>query len=50
MAHVSKLGEAIVNTVSAAQSGDHAGLAKSIVDIVASAGGIVVDIAHAFGY
>ncbi|AKS65984.1 MULTISPECIES: beta-class phenol-soluble modulin [Staphylococcus] len=50
MENISKLGEAIANTVSAAQSGDHFELAKSIVNIVASAGGILQDVAHAFGY
>lgn len=48
--HVSKLAEAIANTVSAAQAEDGAELAKSIVNIVANAGGIIQDIAHAFGY
>lgn len=50
MEHVSKLAEAIANTVSAAQAEDGAELAKSIVNIVANAGGIIQDIAHAFGY
>ena len=50
MEHVSKLGEAIVDTVTAAQAEDGAELAKSIVNIVANAGGIIQDIAHAFGY
>lgn len=50
MEHVSKLGEAIVDTVTAAQAEDGAELAKSIVNIVANAGSIIQDIAHAFGY
>ena len=50
MEHISKLGEAIANTVSAAQNEDGAELAKSIVNIVANAGGIIEDIAHALGY
>ena len=50
MEHVSKLAEAIANTVSAALAEDGAELAKSIVNIVANAGGIIQDIAHAFGY
>lgn len=41
MEHVSKLGEAIVDTVTAAQAEDGAELAKSIVNIVANAGGII---------
>ena len=49
MEHISKLGEAIVNTVSAGQSGDGAELAKSIVNIVANGAGVVGDIAKAFG-
>nr|WP_241158843.1 beta-class phenol-soluble modulin [Staphylococcus capitis] len=47
--HISKLGEAIANTVSASQSGDHAELAKSIVNIVANGVGVVSDVAKAFG-
>nr|WP_318010218.1 beta-class phenol-soluble modulin [Campylobacter jejuni] len=46
---MSKLGEAIANTVSAGQSGDGAELAKSIVNIVANGAGVVGDIAKAFG-
>ena len=48
MEHISKLGEAIANTVSAGQSGDGAELAKSIVNIVANGAGVVEDIAKAF--
>ncbi len=39
-----------MDTVTAAQAEDGAELAKSIVNIVANAGGIIQDIAHAFGY
>lgn len=49
MEHISKLGEAIANTISAGQSGDGAELAKSIVNIVANGAGVVEDIAKAFG-
>ncbi|WP_410524584.1 beta-class phenol-soluble modulin, partial [Prevotella sp. OH937_COT-195] len=49
MEHISKLGEAIVNTVSAGQSGDGAELAKSIVNIVTNGAGLAGDIAKAFG-
>ena len=49
MEHISKLGEAIVNTISASQSGDSAELAKSIVNIVANGAGLAGDIAKAFG-
>ena len=49
MEHISKLGEAIVNTISASQSGDSAELAKSIVNIVANGVGVAEDIAKAFG-
>ncbi len=49
MEHISKLGEAIVNTISASQSGDSAELAKSIVNIVANGIGVVSDVAKAFG-
>ena len=48
--HLSKIVDAIVDTVTAAQAEDGAELAKSIVNIVANAGGIIQDIAHAFGY
>jgi len=47
--HISKLGEAIVNTISASQSGDSAELAKSIVDIAANGIGVISDVAKAFG-
>ena len=49
MEHISKLGEAIVNTISASQSGDSAELAKSIVNIAANGVGVVSDVAKAFG-
>ncbi|SUM67057.1 phenol soluble modulin beta 1 [Staphylococcus saccharolyticus] len=49
MDHLSKLGDAIVNTITAAQSGDGAELAKSIIHIVTNAGGIIGDIIHALG-
>ena len=49
MEHISKLGEAIVNTVSASQAGDDAELAKSIVNIAANGIGVVSDVAKAFG-
>ncbi|MCC3681066.1 beta-class phenol-soluble modulin, partial [Staphylococcus epidermidis] len=41
MEHVSKLAEAIANTVSAAQAEDGAELAKSIVNIEAKSGGFI---------
>ncbi len=49
MEHISKLGEAIVNTISASQSGDSAELAKSIVNIAANGIGVISDVAKAFG-
>ena len=48
MEHVSKLGDCGYSNSSKAEDG--AELAKSIVNIVANAGGIIQDIAHAFGY
>ena len=47
MEHVSKLSDC---GYSNSTREDGAELAKSIVNIVANAGGIIQDIAHAFGY